>query len=51
MSLFSDQERSDAKSDLSEQYGSQDLDGLAQSLRDNAEIFIEPGLYEGLFDL
>ncbi len=51
LSLFSDQERSDAKSDLSEQYGSQDLDGLAQSLRDNAEIFIEPGLYEGLFDL
>ena len=50
LSLFSDQERSDAKSDLSEQYGSQDLDGLAQSLRDNAEIFIEPGLYEGLFD-
>ena len=51
LSLFSDQERSDAKSDLSEQYGSQDLDGLAQSLRDNAEVFIEPGLYEGLFDL
>ena len=51
LSLFSDQERSDAKSDLSEQYGSQDLDGLAQSLRDNAEILIEPGLYEGLFDL
>lgn len=51
LSLFSDQERSDAKSDLSEQYGSQDLDGLAQSLRDSAEIFIEPGLYEGLFDL
>ena len=51
LSLFSDQERSDAKSDLSEQYGSQDLDGLALSLRDNAEVFIEPGLYEGLFDL
>tara|TARA_B100001142_G_scaffold249800_1_gene249821 strand:+ start:1189 stop:3081 length:1893 start_codon:yes stop_codon:yes gene_type:complete len=51
LSLFSDQERSDAKSDLSEQYGSQDLDGLAQLLRDNAEVFIEPGLYEGLFDL
>ena len=51
LSLFSDQERSDAKSDLSEQYGSQDLDGLTQSLRDNAEVFIEPGLYEGLFDL
>ena len=51
LSLFSDQERSDAKSDLSEQFGSQDLDGLAQSLRDNAEVFIEPGLYEGLFDL
>ena len=51
LSLFSDQERSDAKSDLSDQYGSQDLDGLAQSLRNNAEIFIEPGLYEGLFDL
>ena len=51
LSLYSDQERSDAKSDLSEQYGSQDLDGLAQSLRDNAEVFIEPGLYEGLFDL
>ena len=51
LSFFSDQERSDAKSDLSEQYGSQDLDGLAQSLRDNAEVFIEPGLYEGLFDL
>ena len=51
LSLFSDQERSDAKSYYSEQYGSQDLDGLAQSLRDNAEVFIEPGLYEGLFDL
>ena len=51
LSFFSDQERSDAKSDLSQQYGSEDLDGLAQSLRDNAEVFIEPGLYEGLFDL
>ena len=51
LSFFSDQERSDAKSDLSQQYGSEDLDALAQSLRDNAEVFIEPGLYEGLFDL
>ena len=51
LSFFSDQERSDAKSDLSQQYGSEDLDGLAQSLRDNAEVFIESGLYEGLFDL
>ena len=51
LSFFSDQERSDAKSDLSQQYGSEDLNGLAQSLRDNAEVFIEPGLYEGLFDL
>ncbi|MBI32327.1 MAG: hypothetical protein CMD98_00470 [Gammaproteobacteria bacterium] len=51
LSFFSDQERSDAKSELSQQYGSQDLDGLAKSLRDNAEVFIEPGLYEGLFDL
>ena len=51
LSFFSDEERSGAKSDLSQQYGSEDLDGLAQSLRDNAEVFIEPGLYEGLFDL
>ena len=51
LSFFSDQERSDAKSDLSQQYGSEDLSSLAQSLRDNAEVFIEPGLYEGLFDL
>ena len=51
LSIFSDRERSDAKSDLSQQYGSEDLDALAQSLRDNAEVFIEPGLYEGLFDL
>ena len=51
LSFFSDEERSDAKSDLSQQYGSEDLDGLAQSLRDNAEVFIESGLYEGLFDL
>ena len=51
LSFFSDQERSDAKSDLSQQYGSEDLNGLAQSLRENAEVFIEPGLYEGLFDL
>ncbi len=51
LSFFSDEERSGAKSDLSQQYGSEDLDGLAQSLRDNAEVFVEPGLYEGLFDL
>tara|TARA_B100001996_G_scaffold233822_1_gene180526 strand:+ start:1228 stop:3120 length:1893 start_codon:yes stop_codon:yes gene_type:complete len=51
LTFFSDQERSDAKSDLSQQYGSEDLNGLAQSLRENAEVFIEPGLYEGLFDL
>ena len=51
LSFFSDEERSGAKSDLSQQYGSEDLDGLAQSLRDNAEVLIEPGLYEGLFDL
>ena len=51
LSFFSDQERSDAKSDLSQQYGSEDLSSLAQYLRDNAEVFIEPGLYEGLFDL
>ena len=51
LSFFSDQERSNAKSDLSQQYGSEDLDALAESLRDNAEVFIEPGLYEGLFDL
>lgn len=51
LGFFSDQERSDAKSDLSQQYGSEDLDSLAKTLRSNAEVYIEPGLYEGLFDL
>ena len=51
LGFFSDQERSDAKSDLSQQYGSEDLDSLAKTLRNNAEVYIEPGLYEGLFDL
>jgi peptidyl-prolyl cis-trans isomerase D len=51
LEFFSDQERSDAKSDLSQQYGSEDLDSLAKTLRNNAEVYIEPGLYEGLFDL
>ena len=51
LEVFSDEERNSAKLQLSEQIGSRELNAFAEYLRDNAEIYIEPNLYDDLYDL
>ena len=50
LEVFSDEERNSAKLQLSEQIGSRELNAFAEYLRDNAEIYIEPNLYDDLYD-
>ena len=50
LEVFSDEERDSAKLQLSEQIGSRELNAFAEYLRDNADIYIEPNLYDDLYD-
>ena len=51
LEIFSDDERNNAKLQLSEQIGSRELNAFAEYLREYAEIYVEPSLYDDLYDL